>query len=89
MTTATKEDLDLIAVTLNGPDDWNDHINMYEMGFHDFQLVKVLKKGMIKEMEDPFYKKKVYIKNDIYYPIKKDERELFHIEINTRAKKEW
>ncbi len=33
VTTATKGDLNLIAVTLNGPDDWNDHINMYENGF--------------------------------------------------------
>ncbi len=62
VTTATKGDLNLIAVTLNGPDDWNDHINMYENGFHNFELVKVLKKGMINEVEDPFYKKKVYIK---------------------------
>ena len=29
VTTATKDNLNLIAVTLNGPDDWNDHINMY------------------------------------------------------------
>ena len=33
VTTASKDNLDLIAVTLNGPDDWNDHINMYEYGF--------------------------------------------------------
>ncbi len=33
-----------------------------KMGFHDFELVKVLQKGMINEIEDPFYKKKVYIK---------------------------
>ena len=51
-----------------------------KMGFHDFELVKVLQKGMINEIEDPFYKKKVYIKNDIFYPITKEERELFRIE---------
>ena len=90
VTTATKGDLNLIAVTLNGPDDWNDHINMYEMGFHDFELVKVLKKGMINEIEDPFYKKKVYIKNDIFFPIKKDERELFRIEYKLqKPQKVW
>ena len=90
VTTATKGDLNLIAVTLNGPDDWNDHINMYEMGFHDFELVKVLQKGMINEIEDPFYKKKVYIKNDIFFPIKKDERELFRIEYKLqKPKKVW
>ena len=80
VTTATKGDLDLIAVTLNGPDDWNDHINMYEYGFHDFELVKVLQKGIIHEIKEPNYQNKVYIKNDIFFPIKKDERDLFNIE---------
>ena len=90
VTTATKGDLNLIAVTLNGPDDWNDHINMYENGFHNFELVKVLKKGIIKEVEDAFYKKKVYIKQDILYPITKEERDLFRVEFKLQKfKKEW
>lgn len=90
VTTATKGDLNLIAVTLNGPDDWNDHINMYENGFHNFELVKVLKKGIIKEVEDALYKKKVYIKQDILYPITKEERDLFRVEFKLQEfKKEW
>lgn len=32
-TVAQKEGKDLIAVTLNASDDWNDHIQMYEWGF--------------------------------------------------------
>ena len=35
VTTATKGDMNLIAVTLNASDDWNDHISMYENGFKD------------------------------------------------------
>ena len=58
VTTATKNDLDLIAVTLNGPDDWNDHINMYEYGFKNYKLVNVLQEGTIKEINEPFYKKR-------------------------------
>ena len=56
---------------------------MYENGFHNFELVKVLKKGIIKEVEDAFYKKKVYIKQDILYPITKEERDLFRVEYQT------
>ena len=90
VTTATRGDLNLIAVTLNGPDDWNDHINMYENGFHNFELVKVLKKGIIKEVEGALYKKKVYIKHDILYPITKEERDLFRVEFKLQEfKKEW
>lgn len=33
VTSAEKDGQKLIAVTLNGPDDWNDHINLFEWGF--------------------------------------------------------
>lgn len=36
ITSAKKEDKHLIAVTLNAPDDWNDHIQMFEWGFQTF-----------------------------------------------------
>src|SRR4051812_8649908 len=50
VTTASKDNLELIAVTLNGPDDWNDHINMYEHAFRNYKLVSVLKEGMINKI---------------------------------------
>ena len=90
VTTASKDNLDLIAVTLNGPDDWNDHINMYEYGFRNYELVTVLKEGIIKKVDDEYYKKKVYVDQDILYPVTDKERELFHIEITLqKPKEEW
>src|SRR5699024_1594990 len=38
ITTAEKENLSLIAVTLHAPDDWNDHMSMYEWGFETFNM---------------------------------------------------
>src|SRR5690625_7346215 len=32
ITTAEKDGVELIAVTLNAPDDWREHIQMYEWG---------------------------------------------------------
>ncbi|MCQ6273829.1 D-alanyl-D-alanine carboxypeptidase [Bacillus sp. V3B] len=90
VTTATKDNLDLIAVTLNGPDDWNDHINMYEYGFKNYKLVNVLQEGTIKEVNEPFYKKRVYLKHDILYPIASNERDLFKVEFKLQEPKdEW
>jgi serine-type D-Ala-D-Ala carboxypeptidase (penicillin-binding protein 5/6) len=90
VTTATKDDLDLIAVTLNGPDDWNDHINMYEYGFKNYKLVNVLQEGTIKEINEPFYKKKVYLEHDILYPVASNERDLFKVEFKLqKPKDEW
>lgn len=38
---AKKDGVTLVAVTLNAPDDWNDHINMYEYGFPMMQSVEL------------------------------------------------
>ncbi len=39
VTSAEKDGVKLIAVTLHAPDDWNDHIKLYEYGFE--QLTRV------------------------------------------------
>lgn len=41
-TAANKEDFNLIAVTLNAPNDWQDHIQMYEWGFNHLLETSVL-----------------------------------------------
>lgn len=35
----------LIAVTLNAPDDWNDHIALFESAFAEYEAVSLLKAG--------------------------------------------
>ncbi|MEH7345365.1 D-alanyl-D-alanine carboxypeptidase family protein [Bacillus sp. JJ1532] len=81
VTTASKGGLDLIAVTLNatGQTDWNDHIQMYEMGFKTYSLAEVLPKGVIKDIKDRFYKKKVFLETGFDYPITNKEKDLFEI----------
>lgn len=44
-TVAQKEDLNLIAVTLNAPNDWQDHIQMYEWGFNHLHESSVITHG--------------------------------------------
>jgi len=90
VSTATKGELDLIAVTLNAPDDWNDHIQMFERGFKTYQLVEVLSEGTIKEVTDDFYKKKVYLKHGFAYPATSKEKENFHVEFKLqKPSEEW
>lgn len=38
VTSAEKDGLELVAVTLNDGDDWNDHIRMFEYGFENYTL---------------------------------------------------
>ncbi|KUP07824.1 D-alanyl-D-alanine carboxypeptidase [Bacillus coahuilensis m2-6] len=79
VTTAEKDGEKLIAVTLNGPDDWNDHISMYEYGFDQFDYYVLAKKGSLSEIKDSYYKGKVYIKHEIKYSIKELEKEKIRI----------
>lgn len=80
VSTATKDGMDLIAVTLNGPDDWNDHINLFETAFKTFEMVQVVEKGFIGGIENDQYKNKAMIKQDFYYPVLGTEKDEFELE---------
>ena len=45
VSSATRDDMRLIAVTLNAPDDWNDHTEMLDFGFSNFKSVTPIYKG--------------------------------------------
>jgi len=46
VSSATREGRRLIAVTINAPDDWNDHTAMLTEGFNRFETTVVARKGM-------------------------------------------
>jgi len=90
VSTAEKDGVEYIAVTLNDPDDWDDHINMFETAFKEYKKVQVLEEGKIKSVKDKFYKNKVYIKSDIEYPVTDKEEDLFKVEYSLlKVKKNW
>ena len=45
---AERDGLKLIAVTLNAPDDWNDHIKMLDFGFANYEAVTIFRVGEFK-----------------------------------------
>jgi serine-type D-Ala-D-Ala carboxypeptidase (penicillin-binding protein 5/6) len=73
VSTAEKDGMELIAVTLNDPDDWEDHTNLFEWGFHSFTLIPLVKEGEISGMKDSRYKGKVEANRTFSYPLKKEE----------------
>ena len=90
VTTATKGDMDLIAVTLNGPDDWNDHISMFEYGFAQYDLVEVISKGKIKTVEDKLYKNHLFFKRSFSYPVTEEEKDLLTVKFKlVKPNKDW
>ena len=45
VTASEKDGQLLVAVTLSAPDDWNDHIKLYNYGFDNFSLTRLCEKG--------------------------------------------
>lgn len=79
VSTAQNGDMSLIAVTLNAPDDWNDHISLYESGFREYDMAEVLSKGKIDLDKPEKYQNHLYLKKSIVYPVTSEEMNLFSI----------
>lgn len=80
VTTASKQNLNLVAVTLNDGNDFEDHMNLFDYGFKQYQNQIILKKGVIKIEEDTYYKNHtLYINHNISYPLSSDEENTLHV----------
>ncbi|WLR56486.1 D-alanyl-D-alanine carboxypeptidase family protein [Mesobacillus subterraneus] len=80
VSTAKKDDFELIAVTLNAPDDWNDHIQMFETGFSNYDVAEILSKGKVTGIKDSHYKNKVYLDHSFVYPLTSEEEDKVKVE---------
>ncbi|MDF0726169.1 D-alanyl-D-alanine carboxypeptidase [Cytobacillus sp. S13-E01] len=82
VSTASKDGLDLIAVTINASDDWNDHINMFNNGFAKFNTIKIIPEGTIKNIKEPLYKNKIFISRNFFYPLTEGEKNDVKLSVN-------
>lgn len=76
VTSATKNDINLIVVTFNDKDDFNTHKKLYEYGFLNYKNYLILNKNKIK-----FKNKKYYIKNNYRYLMSNNERDNININV--------
>ena len=75
VTTASKNNLNLVVVTLNDGNDWQDHKDLFEYGFNNYINYQILKKGNLNLKNNNYYKRhKLYIKNNITYPLSEEEK---------------
>jgi len=75
VTTATKDNKNLIVVTLNDGNDFANHKALYEEYFNKYQLVKVINRHTFKVQDEKFYKNEtLIIKNDFDILITENER---------------
>lgn len=75
ITTASKNKLNLVAVTLNDGNDFLDHKNLFEEAFQEYTSYKILSKGQINIINENYYTDNtLYIKNNFSYPLLKSEK---------------
>lgn len=48
VSTSSKDGTDLIAVTINAPDDWNDHMNMFNYVYGHYKTYIIAKKARFR-----------------------------------------
>lgn len=72
VTTATKDKLNLLVVTLNDGNIYTTHKNLYEMSFNKYKNYKIIDKETFR-VDQNFVEDKLYIKKDFYYPLTEEE----------------
>nr|WP_255724509.1 D-alanyl-D-alanine carboxypeptidase family protein [Shimazuella soli] len=84
VTSATKNGIQLIAVTLNDGNDWNDAIDMYNYGFANYKKEVIVKKGQLLAMMGVTNRKnkELYMMagKSFLYPLTKDEKKKLRIQ---------
>ncbi len=75
VTTASKDRLNLVAVTLNDGNDWQDHQNLFDYGFSTYKAYTLLSKGNLQIYDEIYYEDyDLYIKEDFKYALTEEER---------------
>lgn len=70
VSTASKDGINLVIVTLNDGNDWQDHQNLFKYAFENYTNFKILTKGKINIYSDTYYNDyELYIENDYIYLI--------------------
>ena len=75
VSTASKDNMNLVVVTLNDGNDWQDHQNLFEYGFNNYTNLKIVEKGEINIYNEDYYSDyELYLENDYSYLIKNSEQ---------------
>ena len=82
VTSASKNDVNLIVVTFNDSDDFNTHKKLYEYGFNSYRKYLLINKNNIK-----LKNKNHYVKNNYYFLMNNNERDNINMIIRYYSKK--
>ncbi len=73
VTTASSDNMNFVVVTIRDGNDWDTHLDLYKYAFDNYTAYKVLNKKKFNVLGDTYYKGTLYVKNNVYIPLKNDE----------------
>lgn len=71
VSTASKDNMNIVIVTLNDPDDFDDHLDLYQKVFNDYQSYFILNKKNFEVANVYYPSDTLYIKNNYKLTLKK------------------
>lgn len=90
VTTASRNKVNLVSVTLNDGNDFLDHIDMFNFGFENYKRYNILKKGLLNIYDERYYKQySLYIKKSFNYILSEEEKKLINIKYSIIKKKNF
>ncbi len=73
VSTAKKDQMSLVAVTIDAPNDWNDHKTMFDTVFKHYRLHHFASVGMLDDIDNKFYKNHLFLGSNLVYPVTNSE----------------
>ncbi len=90
VTTGIMNNINIVIVTLNAHDDWQDHITLYNNVKKKYKRVNIVNKQDFRVLESSiFSNNQLYIKNDISVTILKKEEKKISVKYDLDVKKQY
>ncbi len=87
VSTASKDHLNLVIVTLNDGNDFLDHVSLFNYGFENYQAVPVLQRGKLELYDERYYGNySLSLRNSFSYPIQENENIKIKFELEEEPK---
>lgn len=90
VTTASKDNLNLVAVTLNDGNDFADHKNLFEEAFSKYTNYEITKSGDIVIPGEEYYQNStLYLNNSYTYPFAVEEKQSIKLKYKINKLKKY
>lgn len=89
VTTASKDNLNLVVVTLNDGNDFLDHQNLYKEAYENYKNYEIIKEGLFEIYGENYYNESFYAKENFNYPLSEIEKNNILLKINIIQKENY